>query len=90
MTKCYCAIPEAEYIKHHNICRDSLYDIAESRWFRDFITWSILANTVLMACTWQNEPFLFKNVMAMANYFFATIYTIEAIILIIVKREVYF
>ena len=90
MTQCYSIMPESEYVKSNNFCRDSLHEFAESKLFRDGITVSIVVNTIVMACTWYNEPELYTSIMDMINYLFALIYTIEAIILIIVLRKAYF
>jgi hypothetical protein len=90
MTQCYTALPENEYVRTNNFCRDKLHEFAKSKIFRDGITVCIVVNTVVMACHWYNEPVLYRSVVDKVNYAFALIYTIEAIILIFVQREVYF
>ena len=50
----------------------------------------IILNTFVLALKWYNEPESLPNVLEILNYFFALIFTVEAIIKIIAYGIEYF
>ena len=67
-----------------------MYEITSTKMFDQFITACVVLNTFSMMLTWHREPKQLSNWMTKLNYIFTGIYTIEAIVLIIVDWKGYF
>lgn len=66
------------------------YDMSENQKFEVVITIIILLNMVQMSMEYDSAGPEFNNAMAIANYIFTVIYTLEAILKIIGTRKFYF
>ena len=73
-----------------NCIRYVCLKIAKYRHFDNFIMFCILANTLVMAMVWFDEPDGKEFVLEILNYVFSAIFTIEAIIKLIALKKVYF
>ena len=58
--------------------------------FDKIISASIMVNTVSMGFTWYDEPRMLTATMEWLNFFFTCVFTIEAIIKIVVQSSAYF
>ena len=56
MAICYAMKPIAEYVSKGNTFKDYLYYVTISPVFENTISISIVLNTMIMACSWYDEP----------------------------------
>jgi len=73
-----------------NHYRRSVFKMANHRFFEYFIMGCIIANTIVLATTWYDEPGEVEIITEILNYIFAAIFTIEAIIKLIGFGKSYF
>jgi voltage-dependent calcium channel L type alpha-1D len=77
--------------KHSSSCRALIYDIVTCPKFDLFILVCIILNTVVLGINWYSQPPELDDILDYVNYFFAFIFTVEALLKIIsYGMKVYF
>jgi hypothetical protein len=82
--------PIAEYVTQGNTFKDYLYYVTISPVFENTISLSIVLNTMVMACSWYDEPVAMSTAMERVNVAFSVVFTVEAFIKITVQESAYF
>ncbi|CDW81684.1 voltage-gated ion channel superfamily [Stylonychia lemnae] len=76
-------LPQSEW-------RQPFFKLAQFVWFERFIYFCIIANTVILAIQWQNQPVILDLITEKFNYAFAGIFTFEVIVKFIAYGKRYF
>lgn len=70
--------------------RMAVLKFSKNKWFELFITFCIIANTIIMSIKYARMSTTYGNVLEYSNYFFAAIFNFEAIVKIIGQGKSYF
>lgn len=62
-----------------NEWRQPFFYLVEFIWFERFIYFCIIANTIVMAIQWLNQPNEITNINSTLNYAFAAIFVFEVV-----------
>ena len=57
--------------------KEKAFNLVDHRWFDHFIVGCIIANCIMMAATWFDEPQEWKDAQAILNIVFTLIFTVE-------------
>ena len=57
-----------------------MLELVTSSKFELFILWCIILNTVVLGINWYSQPAYVDTILSVLNYFFALIFTLEAIL----------
>ena len=82
--------PERVFQTTGNKLRDMILKFVEHDYFNNTILLFIMLNTIILGLKWYRQDVFISGILENINYFFSTIFTIEAMLKIFAMRKAYF